>query len=76
MTTQQRVDKHIVLYKSLRKRLKYEPNELALKTIRSKLLGLQISSDVVLSEYSKDLTPEQREILTMIKDTNLKCLSM
>jgi CBS-domain-containing membrane protein len=78
MTPQQRqqaILNQMMLYKKLRRRLRFAVTDSEQKVIKGKITGLQVSSEVVLDTV-QDLTPEQKEMLTVIKTNGKPCLSM
>lgn len=67
MTTMQRqeaVNKQILLYRKLKTRLRYAITDSEQKTIKSKMVGLQISFDVMLNTMQHELTDDQKEALS------------
>lgn len=67
MTTMQRqeaVNRQILLYRKLKNRLRYAVTDSEQKAIKSKMVGLQISFDVMLNTMQHELTDEQKEALS------------
>lgn len=67
MTTMQRqeaVNRQILLYRKLKNRLRYAVTDSEQKAIKNKMVGLQISFDVMLNTMQHELTDEQKEALS------------